>query len=223
MTTALIQCRLDSRRFPNKALADLHGEPMIRRVCSQVLETHGLDDAILVCPPADLDAFAFALSGLPVRLAPTQTVPVAFTPSGEVAAYDVLGAFVAALPSYARTSDLVARITGDCPCLSPEAVALTLSTAAMHGFAASEHDASGWPDGTGCEVCTVGLLREAAAEATWPRDREHPTRWLYRHHVARLVENPHGDQRHLKLSVDCAEDLTRVREWLQAESGAHPA
>jgi spore coat polysaccharide biosynthesis protein SpsF (cytidylyltransferase family) len=184
------------------------------------------DDALVAritadCPALSPEAvtltLAAALSPLPVRLSPTQVTPVAFTPTGEVAAYDVLQALVEALPSYARTNDLVARITADCPALSTEAVTLTLAAARVTGFAVSEHPASGWPDGSACEVATAGLLREAARSATWPLDREHPTRWLYRHHPAIVVGNPHGDYGHLKLSVDSEADLTRVREWLGAQ------
>jgi len=217
-TVAMVQARLNSQRFPRKALAEVApGLPMVRAVCLQVLQTHGLDDTILVCPPCDLGAFASALSGLPVRLAPAQTVPVRWHPDGTVAAWDVLAAF-ASVASDLPDDALVARITADCPALDPEAVTLTLAAARVTGFAVSEHTASGWPDGSACEVVTVGLLREAARAATWPRDREHPTRWLYRHHPAIVVENPHGDVGHLKLSVDCEADLTRVREYLQART-----
>jgi len=218
MTYALIQARLASSRFPNKALADIHGQPMIRRVCSQVLKTHGLDEVVLVCPPCDLDTFAVALSGLPVRLAPTQTVPVAFTPTGEVAAWDVLGAMWEVVRTRVRRrGGLIVRVTGDCPCLDPEAVRLTIDLARFVGLASSEHEASGWPDGTGCEVFQSALLEMANHDATWPKDREHPTRWIFRNADSQIVENPHGDFGHLRLSVNVPADLTRVREYLQAQ------
>ena len=92
---------------------------------------------------------------------------------------------------------------------------LTLAAAYAFEFAVSEHEASGWPDGTGCEAFTVALLRRAAQKAIWPKDREHPTRWIYRHHRTFVVEHPHGDQSDRRLSVNTADDLTRVREYVR--------
>jgi spore coat polysaccharide biosynthesis protein SpsF (cytidylyltransferase family) len=175
-----------------------------------------LAQVVLVCPVEDAAAFREVVPE-GVTVYPAQVTPVRWHADGTVAAWDVLAAF-ASVASDLPDDALVARITADCPALDPEAVTLTLAAARVTGFAVSEHTASGWPDGSACEVVTVGLLREAARAATWPRDREHPTRWLYRHHPAIVVENPHGDVGHLKLSVDCEADLTRVREYLQART-----
>ncbi len=222
-TIAMIQVRLSSRRLPRKALADICGEPLIRHVARRVLATPGLDEVVLVCPPSDAADLGAAVAGLSVRLAPTQTVPVAYTPDGAVAAFDVLGACVAALPEKAKARDFILRVTGDCPLWCPEVGALVLDyqrhvvpSEGYYAFATAATTCSGWPDGLDAEAFTVSDLRWMDKQPVWPLDRQHVTRWLWRNRLAVVVLNPHGDwQDWPDLSVDTAEDLQRVREWVR--------
>lgn len=49
-TLAIIQARLGSKRFPNKVLALIDGEPLIRRVWRRTVDAFGAEDTVVAIP-----------------------------------------------------------------------------------------------------------------------------------------------------------------------------
>jgi spore coat polysaccharide biosynthesis protein SpsF (cytidylyltransferase family) len=107
----------------------------------------------------------------------------------------------------------VMRVTGDCPLFAPDVANLVLRTflSGDAPYVWNDTAATGWPDGTDVEVMTMAALNEAKhAHSASPADREHVTPWIRRTRGAGVVA-AERDWSELKLSVDTAPDLDRVR------------
>src|SRR3546814_6034329 len=80
-------------------------------------------------------------------------------------------------------ADVAVRLTGDCPLTDPElidAVVGVFRDAEPAVDYATNSFPRTWPIGLDVEVAAMAALRQAAAEATDPYDREHVTPFLYR-------------------------------------------
>lgn len=198
-TLAIIQARLGSTRFPRKALADLHGKPIIQHVVDRVKDTKGIDRVIVAVPSAqDVEAFLFtgAECWRDERLNED----------------DVLGRFTACA-KWANAATVI-RITGDCPLWNPRIAEQVLTL--YHSHAAIEYAsniAPGYTDGEDVEVFSASALKWANRVATDPYDREHVTPWL-RRNVKTATLRPAEDRMVVKTSIDTPEDLERVREMV---------
>lgn len=208
MNIALIASRLNSSRFPGKALADVCGEPMIRRVVRRVAMTPGIDEVRVVVPPGDAVEYVSALDGVQVAVYSTQRTLMA---SG---AYDVTSAFVLAVDDCSGM-DVAVRVTGDCPLYCPEVGDLVVHHA-THGSAllvTSDTTCSGFPDGLDVEAFPVGYLRTVIVRSAL--DREHVTRAMRRGGSVYTVPHEREWGHWPPLSVNTPEDLSRVRQWAQ--------
>lgn len=137
---------------------------------------------------------------------------------------DVLGRFHAVARGW--KADAVMRITGDCPLLAPEVCDRVLADYAEildpHvDYVSNDTTASGYPDGTDCEVMSFGALAAADRDVRAHADREHVTTWLRRNVPQRVVMADDGaaygstkayGASPIKLSVDSADDIARVRK-----------
>lgn len=80
-----------------------------------------------------------------------------------------------------HNADLVMRITGDCPLISPELCGAVLQKLKDEtADYASNIDPRTFPQGMDCEVFTMELLKWAAATSSHPEDREHVTPMMRR-------------------------------------------
>ena len=164
---AIIQARMGSTRLPGKSLADISGKPLIIRVLEQVAAAPGVDAVVLATTtdPADdpLAELVAAHDFSVFRGHPT----------------DVLSRYAAA--ASAANADVVVRVTGDCPLISPdtvsEAVGRFLEASAAY---ASNTNPYSRPDGQDVEVFGRDVLERANREAASELDREHVTAWIRR-------------------------------------------
>ena len=211
--TVVVQARLGSRRLPNKILMPIDGRPLLAHVLERVKLIRGIDPwVILAVPRIDRERIRLALwkdrsafgSGGLSRV-------VMFSPT--ISEDDVLLRYVMAA-RFAR-ADALARITADCPLLSPDASSLVVDRY-LDGdvdYASNVGPANGWPDGWDTEVISVKALEHMNEIITDPFHREHVTTWLRMStHSFRVadVRSP-GDRSGEKWSVDSLEDLERVR------------
>lgn len=192
----IVQCRAGSSRLPSKFAKPIQGRPML---------AHVLERAQAI--------------GFPVWLATSETqrddAVAALGLKCGVEVYrgiewDVLGRMAATV----RQTDarIVIRLTGDCPLIAPEVARDVFGLFCQHGVGIATNDTtcSGFPDGLDVEVFFAHDLFDAEERTLDRADREHVTPWLRRHRphaVLRCGE----DWRHTKLSVDCADDLARVK------------
>lgn len=130
---------------------------------------------------------------------------------------DVLSRY--ALAERIWPADVVVRLTSDCPLIDPGLIDLAVRRFRECGCDyLSNMLQPSWPYGMAAEVMTPRALREAAAEATDPREREHVTPFLYwrpqRFKLESLTMSP--DLSRHRWTVDTPEDFELVRRLLEA-------
>lgn len=191
---------MGSTRLPGKVLADVGGRPMLAFQLAR-LRLLEVDHLVVATTTLERDnpvAELAAVSGAEVV-------------RGSEA--DVLARFLAALD--AHPSDVVVRLTADCPLADPSIVYEALALrAALGADYASNSLVRTFPVGLDTEVMTADALRAAAAEARDPAEREHVTPFIHRRPerfrlAALRVPDLLGDER---WTVDTPADLDRVRD-----------
>jgi spore coat polysaccharide biosynthesis protein SpsF len=198
---AVVQARMSSTRLPGKVMADVCGEPMLALQLTRLRSATQVD-GIVVATSTDAgdDAIADLVRdrGGDVYRGPLD---------------DVLARFVGAIAGHAGP---IVRITADCPLIDPAVVdqVIALFRATADCAYASNVEPRTYPIGLDVEVVDSDVLREVAADATEPSDREHVT-WAIRrqldHYRSATLTNDRelGD---VRWTVDDADDLAFVRE-----------
>ena len=200
MITAIIQARLGSTRLPRKALADIGGKTLIRRVVDRAQKIRQVDRLMLAIPGSEREQW---------RGVDVGAVKIVFV--NGIHESDLLGRYASTLRLEPDTRICV-RITGDCPLLSPEIADLVIATYRARGDVDYlSNVAPGYVDGTDVEVFSAEALFRADREATDPEDREHVGRWMSRNLRKGLVYPFHASKV-MKTSVDTEADLALVRE-----------
>lgn len=156
---------MGSTRLPGKVLLPLNNHTVIGEVLTRCKRIPGVDEVVCVIPIGDLELYREAGKYVHTRMGPGDE-------------NDVLSRYYYA--AYARRADIIVRVTGDCPLISPElcgvvVAALKSSTA---DYASNVHPRS-VPKGLDCEAFTFDALRYAQRDAE-PHEREHVTTWMRR-------------------------------------------
>ena len=195
---AIIQARLGSRRFPRKALASLHGQPIIAHVIKRVKQVPSITKVIVAVPVNDFEL---------IKVVRQLKVNVVLGPE-----HDVLMRFW--LATLSHRADIIMRVTGDCPLWSPLAgegvLQAYLSDPTNREFWSNDTLKTGWPDGTDVEVFSKALLTRArnARSTMNPDDYEHVTTWMRRAvgDRAGVYERVVDEVSDLKFSIDTRQD-----------------
>jgi spore coat polysaccharide biosynthesis protein SpsF len=107
-------------------------------------------------------------------------------------------------------SDVVVRVTSDCPLIDPVIVGATLALFLENecDFATNNAPAS-WPHGLDCEVFSASFLAEAAEKATSDFDREHVSPWMRNRPRVRLLNYaaPISDLSKHRWTLDTLDDF----------------
>ncbi len=198
-TLAILQARTTSTRLPGKVLAPLAGEPMILRQLERIRRLQTLDGVVVATStdPSD-DALA-------------QVVEAAGVPVVRGSLDDVLGRFLTVLDAF--EPDVVVRLTADCPLASPDVIDRVVGQFRASGADYTSNTMTPtYPDGLDVEVVRADVLRQVAAVATDPPEREHVTLGVYRRPDTYMIENVIGEQdlSELRWTVDTAEDFAFV-------------
>jgi glutamate-1-semialdehyde 2,1-aminomutase len=162
---AIVQARMGSIRLPNKVMKPINGIPLIELLLSRLAKAKEVDQIIV--------ATSIHERNLPL-VTHVQKLGYLCEQGSE---NDVLDRYLQA--AKAHQSDVIVRITGDCPVVDPELV-----DEVIRGFKAanvdyfSNIDPPTYPDGLDIEVFTVKALEKASIETTDPFDREHVTPYL---------------------------------------------
>ncbi len=199
VTLAVVQARMGSTRLPGKVLADLGGRPVLQLMLERLRRAH-LDHLVVATSDGAGDDPVAALAesmGLPV-VRGSET--------------DVLGRFLLAVDRF--PADDVVRLTADCPLIDPvvvdSAIGLHRRTGADYTSNTLERT---FPDGLDVEVVRAVALRQAAADAVDPGEREHVTPFL-QHHPERFTFaslETVEQLAHERWTLDTPEDLDRLR------------
>lgn len=197
--TAIVQARMSSTRLPGKVLIKLSGAPMLQRQLERVQRATLLSN-VVVATSTDIsdDPIAALCAELGINCY-----------RGDLS--DVLGRFIGALDAF--PTDVVVRITADCPLISPRAI-----DSVIGAFLEADCDYLSntleptFPDGVDIEVMSKQALREVLAISTDPLEREHVTLGIYRRPDHFSVRNYRGEQdlSDLRWTVDSPKDLEFV-------------
>lgn len=212
MTTGLIVfARMGSSRFPGKMMAPLAGRALLGRVIDRARMVRG-GHAIVVATSTDDKDDAIA------AYAAAEGVD---TFRGDLE--DVSGRALACCEAYGF--DRFARICGDRPFLPWELInALLDRHAAERLDLATNVIGKTFPAGTTTEIVSVGALRRSLEGGADAKDREHVTRYFYRHPGTFRIgshASGHEDWGRLSLTVDTPDDLKRM-EWILVRLGERP-
>jgi spore coat polysaccharide biosynthesis protein SpsF (cytidylyltransferase family) len=164
---AIIQVRLGSERLPNKAFLPLPfggGPALLEHVVQRTSAAAGLSKVIIATTEL-----------------PQDDAIMRFCESRGVRCYrgsadNVLQRFLHA--AEANDLDIIVRLTGDNPFISPHTISLAVE---KHIAAGVDYTITeGLPLGTNIEVMAITALQRAANEATEPADKEHVTPYIRR-------------------------------------------
>lgn len=194
---------MNSTRLPGKVAMPLAGRPMIEHVLGRAGRIQGVDEVVLAGADSPADD---RLAGYVRRLPGVAVV--------QGAEDDVLGRFVRAC-RLAR-ADVVVRITGDCPLLSPSVSGRVLRAyyedPDRYDYASNTLHRT-YPRGLDTEVVSRRVLERADAEAETAAEREHVTLHVCRRPDAfrlRSVEARHLYPRY-RWTVDTRADYRLIR------------
>ncbi|MCJ8166372.1 glycosyltransferase family protein [Pontibacter sp. E15-1] len=164
---AIIQARLGSERLPNKVLLPLPfngGPTMLEHIVARAAAATGLSKVVVATTDHPVDDAV-------QHLCITNQI-TCFRGSSE----NVLARFIDT--AKAHELDVIIRLTGDNPFVSPEIIAHTLQ---QHVASAVDYTTTeGLPLGMNVEVVQLNALIKAAQGAKEPLDKEHVTSFIRR-------------------------------------------
>ena len=203
---------MGSTRLPGKSLADLAGKPMLQRVAERTLASKELSAVVVLTSTSPLDD---AIANF------CKEVGLECRRGSET---DVLSRYLNLVDEF--DADYLARITGDCPLISPQHIDFQLEA-----LRETDCDFTCLPPGVhstileGQGAMSVRALRRAAG-STDSRDREHVGSLYFNQYAAefRHVElhcSPRSLRMDLRLAVDQSEDLELIRRVFEHFAPTH--
>lgn len=210
-TVAIIQARMGSTRLPGKVLRPIAGRPMIDHVVERARHIPGVDQVGVATSMSTAEA------PLVTHL---NANDIPYVQGSEE---DVLARYVRAGEAF--EAERVIRITSDCPLLDP-----AVAGRVLQAFEASECDYASntlkrtWPRGLDTEVLSMKVLRDAHRRAETKADREHVTRYVWRHPQTYQIQHVTQETDHSshRWTVDEEDDLELVRRIVETLQGQNP-
>lgn len=200
-TVAIIQARMGSTRLPGKVLRTIAGQPMIYHVVNRARRIPGVDQVVVATSERSVERPL-------VEYLDKQDIP--YVRGSEE---DVLQRYVKAVTT--TEADVVVRITSDCPLLMPEVAGEVVAAFKDKSCDyASNILQRTYPRGLDIEVVSYGALIRAHEEAEDNVDREHVTRYIWRHpnRFRLLSVTDDKDRSDMRWTVDEIDDLRLVRK-----------
>jgi spore coat polysaccharide biosynthesis protein SpsF len=199
-TYVFVAVRMKSSRLPLKALADIHGKPLIQRLVDRQLETMPLDRIVLCTSehPQD-DAIQHFASENKINCFRGDEL-------------DVMGRFLSAAQFYSAKT--IVRVTGDNPLTDPYMLTEMLK---QHFAASAEYTYSeDLPIGTRPEIIDVEALRRVHEQLSNSDYSEYMTFMLKRPdkliNLKAKVHNKSLIRPELSVTVDNQNDISLVRQ-----------
>ncbi len=187
---AIIQARMGSTRLPGKALRDICGKPMIHRIIDRVSQSP-IDEIILATTndPRD-DELCQYVEKLGVRSYRGETLDL------------MKRYYEAALKSNA---DFITKISGDCPCVDPYLITLTMNCLGLSHFCYT----AGFPLGVNAYSFTFDRLKWAVDNLKTPAEKEFHHQYMS---AGGYVIYSKWDIHGFNFMVDTGEDLEFIHK-----------
>ena len=158
--TAIVQARLNSTRFPNKVLEKINGKTILEVISIRLRESKLINDII------------FAIPGTPNEILLKKFLIKSKLNIFEGSKNDVLDRYYNCAKK--NKSDIIVRITGDCPLVDTSIVDSLINTLINDKLDfVSNWSPPTFPDGLDVSVCTYNALKKAWKLSTNKYDREH--------------------------------------------------
>jgi len=203
---AIVQARMGSTRLPGKVLKEIDGHALLYYLIEQLKRSKKLDSVVIATTvdPRDDQIVDFC-----------KKHSIAYI-RGSIT--DVLGRYHEAAKQ--AGSDVIVRITGDCPLIDPELVDAMIARFLEEencDYLSNTVERT-YPRGFDIEVFSFDALVAAVKYATAPEEREHVTPYLYRHpDRCRIASYTAGnDQSKIRLTVDTIEDFRLIELIIKA-------
>ncbi len=197
---AILQARTSSSRLPNKVLLPIIGKPMLAQQLARVSRSKKIDEIIVATSsdPSDdgIEALCLELGFCCYR--------------GELD--DVLTRFYFA--SKITKSDMLVRLTGDCPLTDANLIDDVIEFHINGGF---DYSSNGlvptFPDGLDVEVLNTEVLDEIYRKAKLVSEREHVTLYIHNHKELFKLGSfeQYTDMSNMRWTVDEKEDFEFVK------------
>lgn len=201
---AVISARMDSKRLPGKVMAQILGRSILSLLIERVKRAKTVDE-IVVATTTNVDDDKIA------ALAKKEGINV-FRGSEK----DVLGRVLTTAKKY--QADVIVRLTGDNPLTDPVYIdkGVKLFLTGKYDYVANDNVELTMPRGLDVEIFSVKSLEKVSRLTKNPDDREHVTRFFFRHpKMFRLKAfgPPKKDRMDgWHLAVDTEQDLKFVRK-----------
>ena len=197
---AIIQARMSSHRLPGKSLARVDGRPLLQMVLERLDRCIGLDGFVVA---TSTDSTDDAIASF------CQSHGVSFNRGSLM---NVASRFKAIANQ--ESCDAFVRVNGDSPLIDPRLIDQGIGRfcACDYDLVTNVHPRT-YPRGQSVEVVRTTAFERAYSLMCEPADFEHVTRAFYR----RADDFQIGSFRHVcdlssvQMSVDCPDDLERVR------------
>jgi glutamate-1-semialdehyde 2,1-aminomutase/spore coat polysaccharide biosynthesis protein SpsF len=194
---------MSSSRFPGKMLETVCDTPMVEFMFKRVSKSKLISNIVII-----------------TSVDPSDDILVDFCLEKNINVYrgdlnDVLDRYYKASAEF--PSDIVVRLTGDCPLIDPEVIDKVIQ---LHMDSSNDYTSNieppTFPDGLDVEVFSRELLLETWEKAILPFEREHVTPFM-RNHSQLKTENLKNeiDYSGIRLTVDYKEDLLLVNKVLE--------
>lgn len=197
----IIQARMGSTRLPGKSMLPLLGEPLLYRFIERVLRCKQIDQIVLATTEKEEDD---CLCDVANKLG---------VESFRGSETDLIKRFYDCAVKYG--ADIVVRFCADNPLVEPEEVDRLiekyLSDNQKGWLYSNTHniDFNGYPDGLGCEIYDINLLKWVDKEIEGSDNREHPHKHFYDNGLVRTIKCPY----HLKGYSDLKLDVNTRKEY----------
>ncbi|NGX43031.1 MAG: 3-deoxy-manno-octulosonate cytidylyltransferase [Chlamydiae bacterium] len=201
----IIQARMQSIRLPGKVMLKALDRPLLSYLVERLKKVHNAQDIVIA-----------------TTLDPEDKAILEFAKTEGVSAYcgsteDVLKRYL--LAAQEHSTDVVVRITGDCPLIDPQVVEKVIQYFLDHDFDYVGNTLTlTYPRGMDTEVFSIKTLEDAVQNAKEKSEREHVTLFMYRHPERFRLANVSYSKNVSKyrLTLDTEEDYTLIKSILEA-------
>ncbi len=208
MISIIIQARMGSTRFPGKIMEIIRGKTMLEMVVLRAKRSKKADNVIV------------ATSRNKENTVLSKKAEELGVPCFHGDEDDVLDRYFQCAKRYG--SDVIVRITGDCPVIDPAIIDDTISFFEKKGvnYVSNVHPPT-FPDGMDVEVFDFASLEKAWKEASLPSEREHVTPYIWKNDKKFTTANLTNkeDLSRYRFTVDEKEDMTFLSEVLKRIDG----
>jgi len=200
---AIIQARNKSTRLPGKIFKDIEGKPLLQRVIERVKRAKRINQVIIATTRSyeDESIVEFAKkNGLKCVRGSEE---------------DVLSRFI--LARDATNTDIIVRITADCPLIAPEIIDKAIEQFFKDKLDFISNGAKrSFPRGLDVEVFSKQVLKKTNQLGKEKRHREHVALFIYENpqmfKIGHLIAEGILKRPDIRLCVDTEEDIVLIRK-----------